>query len=72
MCKSTIHGVCFYNGKTLRTETYLKYVRNKIVILPLDVLIDSTLDKLLSIILKDYIEKEKFLLVLNCRYPLKI
>ena len=50
MCESTIHMTCFYNGKTLRIETYVKYVRNKVVIVPLDVPVDSTFDQLLAMI----------------------
>ena len=50
MCDSTIHVVCFYNGKTIRTETYVKYVWNKVVIVSLDVSIDCTYDQLLAII----------------------
>ena len=44
MCDSTIPVICFYNGKSERTETYVKYVRNKAVIVPLDVQIDCTFD----------------------------
>ena len=32
------------------TETYVKYVRNKVMIIPLDVLIDCTYDQLLVMI----------------------
>ena len=35
MCDSTIPVLCFYNGKSERTETYLKYVGNKVVIVSL-------------------------------------
>ena len=44
MCNSTIPVISFYNGKTERTETYVKYVGNKAIIVPLDVLIDYTYD----------------------------
>ena len=44
MCDSTIPVICFYNGKSKRTETYVRYVMNKVVIMPLDVTIDCTLD----------------------------
>ena len=44
MCDSTIHVVCFYNGKTTRTKTYMKYVWNKVDIVSLDVPIDCTYD----------------------------
>ena len=37
MCDSTILVICFYNGKLERIETYMKYVGNKPVIVPLDV-----------------------------------
>ena len=44
MCDSTIPVICFYNGKTKRTETDVKYVGNKVVIVTLDVSIDCTYD----------------------------
>ena len=50
MCNSTILVICFYNGKTTMTETYVKYVGNKDVIVPLDVPIDCTYDQLLAMI----------------------
>ena len=46
MCDSTISVICFYNGKYERTKTNVKYVGNKTVIVPLDVLIDCTFDQL--------------------------
>ena len=36
--------ICYYNGNILRTETYVKYVGNKAVIVPLDVSIDCTFE----------------------------
>ena len=72
MCDSIIPIICFYNGKTKRTKTYVKYVENKAVILPLDVSIDCTYDRLLAIIYsRTSIDKKKFKLVLTCKYPLK-
>ena len=44
MCGSTIPVICYYNGKFERTETNVKYVGNKVVIVPLDVHIDCTFD----------------------------
>ena len=44
MCDSTILFICFYNGKTERTETNVKYVGNKVVIVSLDVPTDLTYD----------------------------
>ena len=42
--------ICFYNGKNEKSETYVKYVGNKAVIMPLDVSIDYTYDQLLAMI----------------------
>ena len=57
----------------MKTEIYVKYVRNKVVLVPLDVTVDSTFDQLLSMIYsKTCIDKEKFKLVLNFRCPLKM
>ena len=50
MCDSTILVICFYNGKSERNETYVKYVGNKAVIMSLDVQIDCTFDQLLTMI----------------------
>ena len=72
MCDSSIPVICFYNGKTERTETYVKYVGNKVVIVPVDVLIDCTYDRLLALIYSmTCIDKERFKLVLTCKYPLR-
>ena len=72
MCYSTIPVTCFYNGKTERIETNVKYVGNKAVIVPLDVSIDCTYDQLLAMIYSRIsIDKEKFKLVITCKYPLK-
>ena len=37
MCDSTIPVICFYNGKSEKTEIDVKYVGNEVVIIPLDV-----------------------------------
>ena len=73
MCDSSITIICFYNEKIERTETYVKYVGNKAVIVLLDVPIDCTYDQLLAMkySMTD-IDKEMFKLVLTCKYPLKI
>ena len=44
MYVSTIPVICYYNGKILRTETYMKYVGNKVVIVPLDVWVNCTFE----------------------------
>ena len=42
MCDSIIPSICFCNEETEMTETYVKYVGNKVVIMPLDVPIYCT------------------------------
>ena len=50
----------------------MKYVGNKVVIVPLDEHIDCTFDQLLALIYsRTGIDKERFKLVLACKYPLK-
>ena len=71
MCDSTIPVISFYIGKFEKTETYVKYVGNKVVIVPLDVPIDCTFDQLLAMIYSIIsIDKERFKLVITCKYPL--
>ena len=72
MCDSTIPVICFYNGKSKRVETYVKYVGNKVVIVPLDVQINCTFNQLLAMIYsRTRIDKVRFKLVLTCKYLLK-
>ena len=72
MFVSTIPMICYYNGNILRIETDVKYVGNKAIIVPLDVLIDCTFEQLSDMIYsRTTIDKQKFKLVLNCKYPLK-
>ena len=64
--------ICYYNGKILRIETYVKYVGNKVIIVPLDVSIDCTFEQLGDMMYsRTNIDKQKFKLVLNCKYPFK-
>ena len=44
MFVSTILVICYYNGKILRTEIDVKYIGNKVVIVPLYVPIDCTFE----------------------------
>ena len=68
----TIPVMCYYNGKIMRIETYVKHVGNKSVIVPLDVLVDFTFQQLSDMIYsRTDINKQMFKLVLNCKYPLK-
>ena len=72
MWDSTIPVICFYNEKFEKTETNVKYVTNKAIIVPLDVKIDCTFDQLLAMIYsRTCIDKERFKLILTCKYPLK-
>ena len=72
MYVSTIPMICYYNGNLLRTETDVKYVENKVVIVPLDVPVDCTFEQSGDMIYsRTTIDKQMFKLVLNCKYPLK-
>ena len=72
MSVSTIPVICYYNGNILRTKTDVKYVGNKAVIVSLDVPVECTFEKLSDMIYsRTTIAKQRFKLVLNCKYPLK-
>ena len=72
MSISTILVICYYNGNILRTKIDVKYVGNKAVIVPLDVPVECTFEQLSDIIYsRTTIDKQRFKLVLNCKYPLK-
>ena len=68
----SIPVMCYYNGNILRTEIYVKYVGNKVVIVPLDVPVECMFKQLSDMIYsRTIIDKQRFKLVLNCKYPLK-
>ena len=72
MYVSSILVICYYNRNILRTETYVKYVGNKAVIVLLDVPIECTFEQLGDMIYsRIIIDKQRFKLVLNCKYSLK-
>ena len=72
MSASNIPVMCYYNEKILRIETDVKYVGNKTVIMPLDVPVDCTFEQLGDMTYsRTNIDKQKFKLVLNCKYHLK-
>ena len=72
MSVSTIPVICYYNGNILRTEINVKYVGNKAIIVPLDVPVVYTFEQLGDMIYsRTTIDKQRFKLVLNCKYPLK-
>ena len=69
---STISVICYYNGQILRTKTYVKYEGRKARIVPLDVPVECTFEQLTDMIYtRTTIDKQRFKLVLNCKYPLK-
>ena len=58
--------------KILKTETDVKYVLNKVVIVPLDVPVDWTFEQFGDMIYsRTNIDKQIFKLVFNYKYPLK-
>ena len=64
--------ICYYNGNILRTETYVKYVGNKAIIVLLDVSIECMFERLGDMIYsRTTIDKQRFKLVFNFKYPLK-
>ena len=72
MSVSTIPVICYYNGKILRTETDVKYGGSKAVIVSLDVPVECTFENLIDMIYsRTTIDKQRFKLVLNYKYPLK-
>ena len=69
---STVYVIYYYNGNIQRTETYVKYAGNKVIIVPLDVPVDCTFEQLGDMIYtRINTDKQRFKLVLNCKYPLK-
>ena len=72
MSVSSIPVICYYNGHIVRTDNDVKYDGNKASIVPLDILADCTFEQLGDIIFSSTpIDKQKFKLVLKCKYPLK-
>ena len=68
----TILVICYYKGNILKTETYVKYVGNKAIIVPFDVSVDCTFEQLGDMIYsRTTIDKQRFKLVFNCKYPQK-
>ena len=72
MSVSTIPVICYYNGEILRSETDVKYGGRKAIIVPLDVPVECTFEQLTDMISsRTTIDKQRFKLVLNCKYPIK-
>ena len=56
----------------MRTEIDVKYVGNKVVIVPLDVPVECTFEQLSDMIYsRTTIDKQRFKLVLDCKYTRK-
>ena len=71
MSVSKIPVICYYNGQILRTKTYVEYEGRKAIIAPLDIPIECTFEQLIDMIYSEtIIDKRRFKLVLNCKYPL--
>ena len=72
MSVSTIPVTCYYNGQILRSKTDVEYEGNETVIAPLEVPIECTFQQLIDMICsKTTIDKQRFKLVLICKYPLR-
>ena len=72
MYVSSIPVICYYNINILRAETDVKFVGKKAVIGPLYVPIECTFEQLCDMIYsRTTIDKDRFKLVINCKYPLK-
>ena len=72
MFVSTILVICYYNGQILRIEAYVKYGGRRVVVVPLDVPAECMFEQLTNMIYsRTTIDKQRFKLVLNCKYPLK-
>ena len=72
MYVSSIPVMCYYNGHIVRTDNDVKYDGNKAYIVPLEIPVDCTFEQLGDIIFSSTpIDKQKFNLVLKCKYPLK-
>ena len=66
MSVSSIPVICYYNEHIVRTDNDVKYAVNKASIVPLDISADYTFEQLGT-----PIDKQKFKLVLKCKYLLK-
>ena len=72
MFESIVPMICFCKGKMLRTKTNVKYIGDQAIIVPLDMLVSSTYEHLLSMTYsRAGIDKKQFQLILNCRSSLK-
>ena len=72
MYVSTIPMLCYYNGQILRTKRDVEYEGRKAVIAPLDIPVECMFQQLIDMIYsKTTIDKRRFKLVLNCKYPLR-
>ena len=72
MFVSTIPVLCYYNGQMLRTKTDVTYEGRKAVIAPMDIPVECTFEDLIDMIYsRTSIDKRRFKLVFNCKYPLR-
>ena len=72
MSVSSIPVICYYNGHIVRTDNDVKYDGNKALIVLLDIPANCTFEQLGdSIFSSTPIDKQRFKLVIKCKYPLK-
>ena len=72
MSVSTIPVICYYNGKIVRTKTNVKYEGSETFIVPLKMPVECTFQQFIDMIYsKITIDKQRFKLVLICKYPLR-
>ena len=72
MSVSIILVICYYNGQIVRTKTDVEYKGSETCIAPLKIPIECTFQQLIDMIYsKTTIDKQRFKLVLICKYPLR-
>ena len=72
MSVSTIPVIYYYNGQMLTTKIDVTYEGRKAVIVPMNIPVECTFEDLIDMIYsKTNIDKRRFKLVLNCKYPLR-
>ena len=72
MSVSTIPVIYYYNGQMLTTKIDVTYEGRKAVIVPMNIPVECTFEDLIDMIYsRTNIDKRRFKLVLNCKYPLR-
>ena len=72
MSNSLVLMVCFYNGKIVRTQQDFDYVRDRVVVEPIDVPLGITYKELLIMIYSiANIGRKHLQLIFSCKYSMK-